>query len=71
MSEFFKKPDLSGHFPKTVDDLKLNMDLNNRIHGPHIDVLQAIKGGTDQARISEKGDVIGGTTNFGKVKIPW
>lgn len=71
MSEFFKKPDLRANFPGSVSDMKINMDLGNRAHGPHFDLLQAIEGGTEQVRIGIDGEVLGGTTNFGKKKIDW
>lgn len=45
--------------------------MNNRIHGPHYDIIQRIPDGTDQVRIDNNGNVIGGTTNIGKAKIDW
>lgn len=66
-----KTPDLSGSFPKIDPELKVKEDLGNEKHGPHYDVLKAIEGGTDQVRVSETGDVMGGTTNFGKAKMQW
>lgn len=68
----FKIPDLSNSFPNSVPDLKINNDLNNPAHGgPHFDIIQGIPGGTDQTRISPNGDVLGGTTNIGKIKLDW
>jgi len=64
-------PDLSKSFPNTINDVKIKDDLNNLKHGPHFDVLQSIKSGTDQIRITKDGDLLGGTTNIGKVKMDW
>lgn len=64
-------PDLSGGFPHSIPDLKVKEDLQNRAHGPHYDVIQAIPGGTDQIRVSPGGDVQGGTTNIGPHKVAW
>lgn len=71
MSDFSKKPDFSSNFPNSAPDVKINNDLGNRKHGPHFDVLQGIPGGTDQVRVNENGNIIGGTTNIGKTKIDW
>ncbi len=71
MSDFFKAPDLSKNFPKSEPSIKINNDLDNIKHGPHFDLLQSIPGGTDQVRIGPDGDVIGGTTNIGKIKMTW
>ena len=65
------KPNLNNYFPNTVNDLKISNDLNNRVHGPHYDVIQGIRGGTDQIRVDNYGNVIGGTTNIGKAKLDW
>lgn len=71
MDKLDKKPDLSQSFPNQMDDLKINNDLNNRVHGPHFDILQSIEGGADQIRVNSQGDVMGGTTNIGKIKMDW
>ncbi len=65
------KPDLSSDFPAVDQNLKISSDPDNQVHGPHTDVLQGVEGGTDQVRLSEGGDVIGGTTNVGKAKMDW
>lgn len=65
------KPDLSRDFPVSAPDIKINNDLGNRAHGPHFDVVQSIEGGTDQIRVNENGDILGGTTNIGKDKLDW
>lgn len=64
-------PDLSGSFPFCDLDLKIKPDLDNQAHEPHYDAVKAIQGGTDQVRISPQGDVIGGTTNIGPIKMDW
>lgn len=67
---FDKKPDLSGSFPHSVPDVRINDDRSNPAHGgPHFDIMTSISGGTDQVRISPNGDVLGGTTNIGKTKL--
>lgn len=65
------KPNLNQSYPSISNDIKISPDLNNRVHGPHYDVMQSIKGGTDQIRINDQGTVIGGTTNIGKAKLDW
>ncbi len=65
------KPDFSDFFPKVDPNLKINDDMDNRVHGPHYDVLQGIEGGVDQVRITPDGDVMGGTTRIGKTKADW
>lgn len=64
-------PDLSKDFPGVAPDVKINDDRDNTAHGPHFDVLQGIEGGTDQVRVNENGDIMGGTTNIGKAKLDW
>ena len=64
-------PNFKEDFPLVDSNLKIKSDLNNRVHGPHYDILQSINSGTDQIRVSESGDVLGGTTNIGKTKINW
>lgn len=65
------KPDLNTFFPESVPDVKISPDLNNRTHGAHFDVMQAVEGGTDQIRVNPDGSVQGGTTNIGPAKLPW
>lgn len=64
-------PDLGGYFPLSDPSLKISSDLDNQAHGSHFDVMQAIQGGTDQARVSPQGDILGGTTNIGPIKMDW
>jgi hypothetical protein len=56
-----------------MSESKFSPDMNNRAHGPHGDLvtrLPTIKG-AEQIRVSPSGEVLGGTTNVGKVKINW
>ena len=64
-------PDLGGYFPQYDPSLKITPDLGNQAHGPHYDVVQAIQGGTDQVRVSPEGNVMGGATNIGPIKMDW
>jgi hypothetical protein len=64
-------PDLSRNFPVTIPDLKINRDLDNRVHGPHYDVVIPIPGGVDKLRIDPAGNPIGGETQIGFVNMPW
>lgn len=66
-----KMPDLSSSFPEIAPDVKVSSDLDNAKHGPHYDVVQGIPGGTDQIRTNLDGDIVGGTTNIGKIKMDW
>ena len=64
-------PDLSKNFPNVDQNLKIKSDLENRVHGTHYDIMQAIENGSDQLRISPLGEILGGTTNIGKTKMDW
>lgn len=57
--------------PTSTKQVKVSADMNNSTHGPHADVLTSIPGGTDQARVSPDGDVMGGTTNIGGAQMDW
>lgn len=67
-----KKTDLSRFSPKISPDISLHDDRDNSAHGsPHFDVVQAIPGGVDKARVTPQGKVIGGTTHVGPHKADW
>jgi hypothetical protein len=56
------------------DGLKINNDLNNRVEGPHFDIMTDLReniGGIDKIRISNSGNIIGGETQIGPQKIKW
>jgi hypothetical protein len=60
----------------TTSELRFHPDLDNTAHGTHHDVVQRLpdlpeQKGAEQMRISPEGDLIGGTTNIGPIKLNW
>jgi len=56
------------------DGLKIHNDLDNWVEGPHWDIITDLRkeiGGIDKIRIDNEGNVLGGETQIGKIKMPW
>ncbi|MFH1232209.1 MAG: hypothetical protein V1709_12015 [Planctomycetota bacterium] len=65
---------LDDYFKGFKDGLKINNDLDNWQEGPHWDIIADLRndiGGIDKMRIDNKGNVISGETQIGKLKLPW
>lgn len=62
------------YFKDFKNGLKINDDRNNKIEGPHWDIMTDIRkeiGGIDKIRINDDGRIINGETQIGKIKINW
>jgi hypothetical protein len=53
--------------------MRIFNDVDNKAHGPHYDAITPLPDlkAAEQIRVAPEGEVIGGTTNVGPIKMHW
>ncbi|MFC1539890.1 hypothetical protein ACFL41_00205 [Gemmatimonadota bacterium] len=57
-----------------IEGVKINPDMNNRVEGPHIDLITDLRtdiGGVEKVRVNPAGEVISGETQVGPITMKW